>query len=174
MLLYNNSEYGFTLQYPSTWEVADAADSARREKQAIENSVGVVTGVVDSEVFSVANIVGYRTLGRLSVRYGEFSPAEYLGKTVNYIDENMRGVNLRVDEHLHTETIHGKEFQVAGYAVEIEGVEVQTRMYAAEVQGGSLLFGLTAVENHQLKGLEVLLGTVRFFSADNGGSVRVE
>ena len=168
MLLYSNSEYGFTVRYPSSWSVADPSDTARREKLAMDHASGVVTGLADVEVFSVAHIDGGRTRGRLSIRFGSFSPGVYLGKSVTFIADGLKGAEFRVVEHLHTQVLNGKEYEVATYEVELNDVVLRSKVLATAVEGGSLLFGLTAVEQQQFEGLEMLFKTVRFESIEAG------
>jgi hypothetical protein len=164
MVSYTSSEYGFTLQYPSSWQVANSNDATRREKQAAEHVKGGAVNAVDVEVFSVSRNVGGRTIGRLSVRFSPFSPDEYMEKSLEFIRNRMSDIKVTVIEPVQIRSVHGTTYEFVFYESDFGKVRVKTIAYATAVDGGSLLFGLTAVEDQYLDSLEKLFKTVRFES----------
>jgi len=161
--VYVNEEYGFELEYPGSWTVANASDATRREELAKADTADPENvSTIDHEVVSVANMVHGRNRGRLSVRYCALSPLEYLDQSLRFMSEGLNTPEIKILEREEDYEIAGRSFCKARMNIDFGEVVVRSEVYVTAVDGGSLMFGLTAVELENLENLRQVFGALRF------------
>ncbi len=160
---YVNTEFRFELVHPSDWQVASLSDVQRREESGLEGlGLSKKSSSTERELFSIAKFVGNGLRGRLSVRYTALPPDEYLRKSLEFMDKGIHSAELIILEGPFEISFHGHRYHIAKVEFDFGPGSGQSEIFCTSVDGGSLMFTLTASEDHVFQELFDVFSTVEF------------
>ena len=169
---YINKFFGFSLEFPKTWEVNDPLESdeeinagvaALRTDEAKFNRMLAEAAKQEVIVFGVSNNSGQSSenflVGVLKLPIPQMDSQVLLKSTRDFFIQNP---NIKLFEDIRSFEKNGVRFSTLTFLTTIQGFRIKQKIYNTVRKGYSITFTMSYMEEEQGKALEKIFESVKF------------